>query len=293
MVPCIHLGAHKTASTHLQNALHAARQVLMTHRVAYFGPRVLRHRLGLQPVMPPVAAMDPELLAQLHRHNGAGRRLVLSEENILGTTRPRLIARGAQLYPDAEARLGAVLSALGAHHVTLFVAVRMPLDFLVSAYGQQIYAGQVKPFAQYVAGIEPAALRWSDLVGRLRRLPGVAHCVVWQFEQYPGIAATVLDQMLGSAATCVTLPERQSNPGISAAALAEVLTRGQAMAPAEARKLVRARRAALPKSADRPGFAPFGQAERARALSDYCADLDRLAAQDGVTLLAGVPADRT
>ena len=51
----VHLGAHKTATTHLQHSLGRARADLRRHGVAYFGPDLLRGRLRL----PQLAAAKP------------------------------------------------------------------------------------------------------------------------------------------------------------------------------------------------------------------------------------------
>jgi hypothetical protein len=226
------------------------------------------------------------LLAALHRNRMC--KLVLSEENILGTTRADLVARDAQFYPTAHARLERLLQALGCTNVTLYLSIRAPLAFLTSAHGQQQNAGRFDPMDKYLAGITPDALRWSELAGRLAAVPGVARVVVWRFEDYPAIALPVFDDMLGRGRR-FDLPERKRLVGTSARALDHARSVLADDPARDVTEVIREARAAYPKSDAFPGPTPFDPDALSADLVRYDEDCARLAAMAQVTFLQTEP----
>lgn len=113
----IHIGAHKTASTHLQRLLLRNAARLSAKGCAYFGPNRLRHDLRLPPLCvdrPANARVIAPLVSDLRNAAARGQKLVVSEENILGTTRADIIARADRLYPDADGQIARFLRLVGA-----------------------------------------------------------------------------------------------------------------------------------------------------------------------------------
>ena len=286
----LHLGAHKTASTYLQGVLARNGDRLRDQGHACFGPDRLRHDLrlpALDPARPVQAAGFAPLGAALAQDAGAGRHPLLSEENLMGTTRPGSVAQGACLYPQAAPRIDRFLTAVQVSEVTLYLAVRSPLPFLVSAFGQRMMAGKLTDFDSYCAGVEPLALRWSDLVLRLVALPRVAQVIVWRHEDHADVLAQVLAHMLGpDVAGTLHLPRRATHAGPSARAIDEATAALQQQPAPEPRKAIRAAMKRWPKSAEFPGLMPFDAVTRARSDTEYVADIARIAALGGVTLLS-------
>ncbi len=278
----VHLGAHKTATTHLQHSLGRARADLRRHGVAYFGPDLLRGRLRLPQLAAAKPAQPDALRAALARNRA--RRCVLSDENILGTTRADRVARGAQLYPDAGARVARLLASLGVQRALLCLGVRAPLAFIASAHGQQVNAGRFAPISAYCAGFDPDALRWSELAARLLAVPGVAGLVAWRFEDYPAVAPAVLDAMLGPGAP-VALLDGARLVGTSARAIAHARAQLAAAPDTDPRAAIRDARARYPKSGAHPAPRPFDDARLRADAERYAEDCARLAALEGVTLL--------
>lgn len=300
----VHIGAHKTASTHLQLALERGRVALGARGVAVFGPDQLRRRgLGLPEYLgaPPgsAEAHGARIRAALALSVG---RLLLSDENILGNAHNVELIRTARFYPRAEARL-AMLNALlpgdgqavggqGAA-LTFALAIRDPAGFLASAYAQRLMSGRLEAFEDYIGTLDPAELRWSELVMRLRAAFPQAQWLLWRYEDYPAVAPQVLTALLGAEASLARLGPGIAHPGLSAAAhaalMAEVPTlagQGEAAIRARAAEL----RHALPKAPDRPGLMPFGPAVLARSAAAYAEDQRRLAELPGLQLLVPPPA---
>lgn len=290
----LHLGAHKTASTHLQLALGRARAALAGQGVAMFLPEDLRRNglrladcLSSQPEDRSHNAVIRKALGEAAR---GARLLLISEENILGSAHQPAMIREARLYPDAGARLARLGMLLPAGRVTMALAMRNPAGFLVSAYSQRLLSGRIEHFEHYRGGLDPAALSWRDLVARLRAALPDAGLVLWAYEDYPAIAGQVLAAMLGrEGARHVRPGPGRAHPGLSAAAQAALMAEAPALADAGP-EAVQARARALRRQFDRgrghAPLAPLDEPTSIRAAAAYAQEIAQLAAEPGVSLLA-------
>lgn len=285
----LHIGAHKTASTHLQMAMARGRDLLQGQGVAYFGPDELRRRgLGV----PEYLSAEAEDTAHGERIRSAlavpCARLVLSDENLLGNAHNVELIRTARLYDRATARLTRVAALLPPGQVVLALGIRNPAGFLASAYAQRLMSGKLESYMDYTQGLDPARLRWTDLLERLQAaLPGAA-CHVWRYEDYPGNAPEVLYTLLGPAAKAARPGPGVAHPGLSLRAHGILMAEAPALA-VQGEEAIRARvkalRALWPKGAQHPGYQPLDDHTLRRAGEAYALDCARIAALPGVCAL--------
>ena len=290
----VHIGAHKTASTHLQKLCLANRDLLAAQGCAYFGPDRLRGDLRM-----PALERSPRAIARkiapfhaaMQAEMAAGQRVLISNENILGAPRPPVLADGGVLYPRAEQNIAALLTALDLRDVTLCLALRDPLDLLISAWGHQHIAGRPMGFEAFCDGLDPLALRWSELVARLQDCARVGQIWLWRHEDYRACAPDIVAYLAGLAAGSVL-----ENPPVASgsnyltgpsaraiAALPKIMaTHPDATAKDAMRKAMRR----FPKSADLPGPQPFDTAQRTEGAARYAQDWAALQGRAGVACLS-------
>lgn len=282
------MGAHKTATSHLQNSLEQQREMLAEDGVRYYGPPYLRRRgksldrmFGLSGLWPEDGPQNAqERLEMLAR---GGTRVVFSEENFLGP----LYVRGGwvkmPLYQEAPDHLAALVAALAPNPVRLFLALRNPATFLTSAYSQTLYGGNV---------LTPDAFRrlnpvedvdWAQLVSRFAAVPGIGEIIVWRYEDYHDLFRLLMRRMLrwrlGSRVAPIETPV---HPGLSEPAVAQVMkwhARGQY------RALAARARDAFPLGPDAPKFDLYNETINAAARSVYDIQLEEIAEMEGVTVL--------
>ena len=292
----LHLGAHKTASTHLQRALEAASPDLNDLGIAVLTPRTLRMdalsiaKLVKEPVKKGniLKSLDPTSIAEgLHAATSGAERTLISEENILGPSHHPDAMRQRRFYPRAAMRLNRLLQALSLSNVSLYLAIRDPATQLSSVYSQRLLGKGYVSFDAFIQDAHPVDYLWSDLVERLLDVKGVRDCTVWRYEDYPGVAPKVLRHMVGDeAADLVKLDRKPAHQGLSEAAYQQLIV-WAALSETGVEPDVQEARKMHPRSAGTPGFVPFDDKAILASRQTYEADLKRLAVLPGVRFVSG------
>ena len=120
-------------------------------------------------------------------------RLILSNDSFFGT--PRMAVNGAQLYPPAVPRLEIFRQVLQADEFEFFFALRNPATFLPALLKQ----GKMHSIDEMIAGADPQAVRWSEMILRLRESFPDMGITVWCNEDTPMIWGELLREMAGLA----------------------------------------------------------------------------------------------
>ncbi len=278
-------GAHKTASSHLQARLMRSTPMLRAHGMAAVPPRIMRADLT------PVAQMmrggvsarigHAAGRAFLDLHAPGAERVLLMDENVLGSTDRKMLLRRRKLYPWAHLRLASLAALFPGHEIEIALAVRNPASFLPSCWSESLHHGEIRPFSDYVEGIELTSLRWTALAERLRDAVPQARLTMWRYEDYGALAPRILARLVGArAAEAVAQVDRVMRPRLSAQAVEWLL--GQ---PAPGRETLREARRRFPRTAPQEAFDPWDEATRNALDEIYRRDLRDLARLPGVNWL--------
>jgi hypothetical protein len=285
----LHLGVHKTATTHLQHSLRDSREALVAAGVRYYGPDSLRLRgrsieqmfgLGKSGRQRRSVADQIAFLAK------SGHRILLSEENFAG--RP-IDGNGAivrPVYPLASERVRALAAKLAAEEVAfdLFLSIRSPATYVTSSYSQALLGGYFTAPAEFAARNPPTSIDWTGFVRSLAEIPHLRRFIVWRYEDYAAVLPEILNAMMGfEAASVVKLSTAIANQGLSAQALdrfLEARASGNAsLTPAQARNR-------FPVGPNSPPFGLFGPEELKYDRARYEKQIASIAKISGVELLA-------
>ncbi len=275
----IHIGAHKTATTHLQDQLARSRDRLAEAGVDALPTPLVRPagparcvRLGL--ARGSLGGTLAEAVAGLRRGPG---RVVLSDEEWLGHIGDAVSARP---YGNLWWRLRVLSAATAGAPLRLHLAIR-PFDRQIpSAYAEAL---RHRPPRRRPGDLLPALLRrpprWRRIVERVRRAAPRAELTVWEHATYAADWRAVYRRLTGvepSGLADAPPPDRTRTPPAAAVAAAERLDPRMPRADWVAR--VDALFAgALAEDGARP-YRPW-PAEVARPLREaYRADLDWLSA---------------
>lgn len=278
----IHLGVHKTATTHLQETLAAIRPQLAERRVDAVPNADIRPLW--QQLLPPRSnwrrwLVGPWTVRRLS-HAFDGLRIgpdtvLLSEENFLGHTRDALCPRP---YPVLGSRLR-VLASLGrTADMRIFLSIRRMDQFLGSVYAEALRFFRFDaPFEVLGPRFAADPPRWTEVIDRIRRaMPGVP-LTVWRYEDYAAHRDEITTLFCGTdpgPLPDIARPPQTQTPSDAAVRAAERVDRS--LGYKDHVDAVAQIYAAAPASPEAPGFRPFSEAEAARFAAAYKADCQAL-----------------
>lgn len=282
----LHIGAHKTATSHLQESLLQAADALTEAGVQYYGPehfrlpgRTLAALFGLRKnrrnCRPPAD--------QLTLLRKGATRLALSEENFIGVlTTPRK-RRVQKRYPDAGLRIAKLARTMDCGGLDVLVGIRHPATYLNSAYGQVLMGGHRMPITQFLKMNPVSSVDWLNLVQRIRARPEVNTLTVWKYEDYADVFEQITAAFVGPdrADLVSPLPDRV-HVGLSAAAVARL--HATDMGP-ERKHQANLIRRAMPAGPEYPAYWGIPDRVHAKAEAAYNAQIAAICALDGVNFL--------
>jgi hypothetical protein len=158
----LHLGVHKTATTHTQSRLWNSRGMLRSIGVNYIGLNKVRERLTSK--LRDDEADADQLFNALYPFLNC-ERLIVSDENIIGGTEQ---PTSKKYYPAAQARVKRILQALDGFEVEVLVTLRNYSDYAISRYSEFLRHFSFLTFEEYYKKAPLDKLSWVDLVTDLR-----------------------------------------------------------------------------------------------------------------------------
>lgn len=253
-----HLGAHCTDEERLLRCLIANRPALAAQGIVV--PEAARYRNLIRDtaiqLKGQAASRDTQaLVLEQIMDEPVAARLVLSWDSFLAF--PQWVLRG-RLYPSGGERIRAITQIFPEIEAEFFLAIRNPATFLPELLRRQ----RGKSYDEFMDGLQPMALRWSDLITDIMgQNPGVP-LTVWCDEDTPLIWPEVLQAVAGHS------PDRTLDD--DDALLAEIMT-------ADGLRRMTAYMEANP---------PGGVAQRRRIVSAF---LDKFARPDAVDMAFDMP----
>jgi hypothetical protein len=284
----LHIGAHKTGSSHLQKVIYENRVMLSDAGIRCYGPGFLRKRgcnlaamFGMSWSKGPLPNRTPhEQLAYLAKGNN---RLVFSEENFVETLSDKNGRVSLPIYPLAIERVTELVAAWAPIKPQLFLAVRNPATFLASAYSQVLFGSVYIEPRQYRARNDWRKIDWADYITKLRTITGVSDIYVWRQEDYDLTHRLILRRMLRwQAGGRIETIKGRVHQSLSAHAVRQTLAWAQ---DGETGHLAAKSRKLFPISADNKAFGLYAAETLVRAGQVYDAQMAQIEAMDGVTVL--------
>lgn len=285
----LHIGAHKTATTHLQRSLGMQQQAMINNGIRYYGPENLRRpQRGLGDIF----ALDVYDSPPRPRRSRSeqtefmfkdGHRVIFSDENFIGVLHDKSGQILSPMYPQAARRVAALSEAMECGSIEVFVGVRNATSFLTSAYSQALLGGRHITFKEYAAVNPLDNMYWAGLVARLRAAAGVGHVTVWLQEDYHRMFHVITRAMLGPDTDMRVAPlDQPVHVGLSEAAVAYTLAYD---GPDPLGDVAAQSRVLFPIGPNNPPFDPFDEKQKTAAWADYERQLTQIAQIEGVTLL--------
>ncbi len=273
----LHLGAHKTASTHLQATLIKHRAMLAETGVDFISPDEIRSlirsgrraaaRMGALPSFRVVRAR--RRLQQLDRGQA---RIVISDENSLGLCAE--IFERELLYPTTRRRLKVWGRLAAGRETVIYLSVRNYSSFLSGAYVQSIRnSDYFVPDRNSLSALSKMPRRWGDVVADIRAALPNAQIVIWAYEDYALLQQLLTERMTGFRLASVNR-RPMATPSVAAVGEFSSLRRRNDTTSSEITLDQIAKQYAI--SEQNPRFSLWSMAQTAALTEMYLRDLELL-----------------
>ena len=268
----LHLGAHKTATTYIQQALEQSSDALRARGVGYIPlgemrPAITRS-IGLSGIARGRAARRV-----LDRYCDC-RTLILSDENIPGLPVP---GRRGLYYPRRRFRVRRLLRKLPRADVRIFFAIRAYDSFVSSMYSEIIRHSPFVAPDLYLKGVDIDAFDWRRVIASFVGMVGAERVTVWRHEDLASVQDRLFDLLTAGHGECVQPPAEAVRPSLSTEAVARLVALQTHLAPFEIRAQVEKVSREFPRGPGNPTFSAY-DAERAAELRQrYARETSRLA----------------
>ena len=280
----IHAGAHKTASTHLQNRLLENEKRVVKSGCSYLGLKKIRDQFGT--LWRALGRSDtPDEQERKLAALAAGQpRLVISEENIIGGFKDLMNGPNrAILYPKAVERLARLAQLVAPNPLHIAMAVREPSSYYVSVYNQLLLSGRFQTWERFSKGLDPTAVKWSDILRPIAEIPGVAAVSIWRYEDYHRLLPQILNTLLGQPRPDIPLHmEKRMHEGLSERAVQACCTWHAAGYDG---RLGAVAREDFPVSDTYPKFSPWPEELMRESRAAYGRDIEALGRAGNITVL--------
>lgn len=194
----LYLGAHKTATTHLQGILMANREGLSKSSIALSAPQDVR-KDWLPKFFKYCNNMnmrnDGQLVRDLTAIAPTNGIWILTEENIAGVSNDFAVKPG--MYPAAADRVKCIKDIFRDANVSLFFSLRSYESFYRSAYSEVVRNRGYIPFEEFYDETRFKHNSWFDMVQRLCDVLPQNKIVLWKFEDFRALLPQLLQRMTG------------------------------------------------------------------------------------------------
>lgn len=279
----LHLGAHKTATTYLQDLF-----ALNQGRIARGGRGYWR----LDQIRPVIRqAIETERRLDGLRFGRLRRRLrapgqpfrqlldmvdismpsIISDENIIGN--PSDVLRGV-FYVNAGERLRRVAVALGPRETEIWLCVRAYPAFLASLFSEALRHGYHASIEEFVERNASPQGGWPSLVRTIHGCFPAARIRVWPFEDFRALRPHLVERLCGLPLPDLRpLPVDDIRPSPSARAVEAQLRETGGMSPRERTLFMSAMEEEYPAGPDAAKFDPWESDVREHMWQAYREDL--------------------
>jgi hypothetical protein len=268
----LHIGAHKTASTYIQNTLELNMQLLSRNNINYIPLKEMRRSITSKIKFGKINTM---MFSKLLKANTDSIRLILSDENLIGA--PGDLIKQGTIYEKSRSRLSNLCNALGDEDFFVYLSVRNYETFIPSLYLELLRHHSFFSFTEFTRKFNIFDISWYKIVRSLCIKFRQENITLWDFAEFRNIEDEVFSSLIGSQLPIVKLTD-PVRPSLSGKAVAALGALHAVLSDDEIRPFVRPISQAFPKGAKYPAFMPFPEDTAMKLRAHFAADMARIRA---------------
>jgi len=281
----LHLGAHKTATTYLQDLMGQNQGRIAQSGRAYWLRKQIRGDIEYGFRILAKREMEDGLIAKLaERMTGRSEAMeglrqklsvpmdaMISEENILGHPYQSLDGR---LYPNAKTRLRHFREATGIRDCEIFLCVREYSTFLSSLFVEALRHGYFASISDFKTRCGKTAGQWLSLVQDIHSVFPGSKIVVWQYEDFVRMEPLIVKRLTGlELGDLDPLATGNVKQGASAMAVEQQCAQASTLSSPERVLRMAANEERFPPARFPQKFNPWSEAEATAMRSCYVDDV--------------------
>jgi len=272
----LYLGAHKTATTHLQGILLANREILSTSGIKLSAPQNVR-KAWLPAFFRYCNKQEEGALDIVQSYAPDDGTWILTEENIAGVSNDFACMPG--MYPDAGRRLQCIKDAFSNAEIELFFSIRSYDSFYRSAYSEVVRNRGYLPFSEFYDSERYHNNSWVEMVRMFVEVLPQEKITLWCFEDFRGLVPELLRRMtdLEDAEKLIAnYKSETTRPSLSQKTIDILESLYPAISREESKKLVERINRAYPIGDDYAPLIPFDEEQIDSFRMQYRQDVERI-----------------
>jgi hypothetical protein len=277
----LHIGVHKTATTYIQNRLHANKAALHEAGIGYISLWDFRNFFTekFMEFAPETFRLEDNIWRFFgNKVPDSVEGLIISEENLIGYCGGLLLSGNP--FASARGRLAHLRNLLRGHDVTMFCAVRSYDTFLSSAYCEGIRnLNTYVAFDEMREKLHWARMQWPHLIDSFEENLRPDQTLLWRFEDFRSSADQILDALTFSHGIALSQPSGKNAeyPSYSSRTIETLDVIAKHLGAETANALIPSVASAFPKGDTYPAFNPWSSNEQKlmqRLYEQDCGSID-------------------
>jgi mRNA-degrading endonuclease YafQ of YafQ-DinJ toxin-antitoxin module len=205
----IHLGAHKTASTFIQEQLRYNKDTLKNEGIYYVPLWVTRGQFlqKFHAIVKNEDNVDNDVYTELRRQifkevevtvpQSKLHTIIISDENILGGL--GLLARTGEMYTNIEKRISIVKRIFDGDNVKIFFSIRDYNSFYASAYSEAFRSSDYrKDFESFTNHLKILNNSWLNIINCLSNNFDKENIWLWKYEDFKNNEHTIIKKIINT-----------------------------------------------------------------------------------------------
>lgn len=202
----LHLGFHKTATTHLQDLLEFHSYQLLSQETLFLTRFDIRPLSFQESFQKKDFKKCEQILEQAANkkfpfHKSTVKKLILSEENLAGGL--KLLYSRSMLYPNLNKQIINLNKLFPNNKIIILFGIRSFIDFLPSIYGEILRHNKFFPIEDFFNRINVDNLSWFKLIDDITSHFPFLTIRTWNFEEYISNPISIIKKAFDSTLTNV------------------------------------------------------------------------------------------
>ena len=261
----LHLGAHKTATTHIQLILENNRDILLDNKIRLLTPKDLR----------------PNFITILKNISNSNLLkdvdiLIISEENIAGVPYDLKISSG--IYSNVKEKLNIIKYIFPNDDIEIFFSIRSYDEFYRSSYLEVVRNRGYIPFKDFYNQDRFINNSWLSVIKSFIEVVSEENITIWCYEDFKELTPLIISQLTDNISQVdkilLSYKDIRTRPSLSSRTINILNSFYSSNNKEEGNKIIEYLNNKYPISSNNPPYIPFNNKNRIRLQERYIGDIN-------------------